>query len=53
MVKGAPVGLIYVDKAQPRSLVIDEPQLALLRGLRDQAAQALAPASARGRHGSG
>jgi HD-like signal output (HDOD) protein len=51
MVKGAPVGLIYADKAQPRSLVLDERQLALLRGLRDQAAQALAPASARGRHG--
>jgi hypothetical protein len=51
MVKGSPIGLIYADKATPRSMVLEETQLALLRGLRDQAAQALAAGSAKGRRG--
>jgi HD-like signal output (HDOD) protein len=36
MLKGAPVGLLYGDKAAARSLVIGEAEWALLRQLRDQ-----------------
>jgi serine/threonine protein kinase len=49
MLKGSPIGLIYVDKGDAGSLVLEEPQLVLLRGLRDQAAQALGAASGRNR----
>ncbi len=49
MVRGSPIGLIYVDKAQAGTLVLEEPLLVLLRGLRDQAGQALAAASHKGR----
>jgi eukaryotic-like serine/threonine-protein kinase len=39
--KGAPVGLIYADKAAANSLVLGEAELALVKGLRDQVVQAL------------
>ena len=38
--KGAPIGLIYADKAVPGSIVLGDGDLALLRGLRDQAVAA-------------
>ena len=38
--KGAPIGLIYADKAQAGSIVLGEKELLLLRALRDEAAQA-------------
>ena len=41
MIKGVPVGLIYADKANAGSIVLDDAHLALLRGLRDQAVMAL------------
>jgi hypothetical protein len=41
MLKGAPIGLIYADKASAGSIVLGEADLALLRGLRDQAVAAL------------
>lgn len=39
-VKGAPVGLIYADKAAPGALALAEPEIALLRRLRDRLAVA-------------
>jgi serine/threonine protein kinase len=42
MLKGAPIGLIYADKAKAGSIVLAEADLALLRGLRDQLAAAFA-----------
>jgi len=36
MVKGAPIGLIYADKARVGSIVLGEKELALIRALRDQ-----------------
>jgi eukaryotic-like serine/threonine-protein kinase len=44
MLKGTPVGLIYADKAQANALVLGETELMLVKGLRDQAAAALARA---------
>jgi hypothetical protein len=41
MLKGAPVGLIYADKAQANTLVLGETELMLVKGLRDQAVAAL------------
>ena len=38
--KGAPIGLIYADKAVAGSLVVGYAELMLLRGLRDQAVAA-------------
>ena len=38
--KGSPIGLIYADKAVAGSIVLGEADLALLRGLRDQAVAA-------------
>jgi len=38
--KGAPIGLIYADKATAGSIVLGEGDLALMRGLRDQAVAA-------------
>ena len=38
--KGAPIGLIYADRAVAGSIVLNEADLALLRGLRDQAVAA-------------
>ncbi|MBX3637408.1 MAG: HDOD domain-containing protein, partial [Rubrivivax sp.] len=40
LLKGAPIGLIYADKAQAGSIVLGEQDLALLRALRDQAVAA-------------
>ena len=45
MLKGAPIGLIYADKAQAGDIVLKEGELALLRALRDQAAAAFGRAS--------
>ena len=39
-IKGAAIGLIYADKAIPGSLVLHEPELVLLRSLRDEAVAA-------------
>ncbi|MDT8991743.1 HDOD domain-containing protein [Curvibacter sp. APW13] len=39
-IKGGPFGLIYADKVQHGSLVLDEKELALLRTLRNQAVMA-------------
>ncbi len=36
MIKGAPAGLIYADKAQAGAIVLSDTDLALLRALRDQ-----------------
>lgn len=36
MLKGAPIGLIYLDKAAPKSLQLAEGELGLLRALRDR-----------------
>jgi len=36
MVKGAPIGLVYADKADANSLQLAAEELALLRGLRDK-----------------
>ncbi len=38
--RGAPFAMIYADKAEPGSVVLDEKQLALLRTLRNQAVMA-------------
>ena len=40
LLKGAPIGLIYADKAVAGSIVLGEAELVLLRGLRDQAVAA-------------
>jgi serine/threonine protein kinase len=40
LLKGAPIGLIYADKAQAGSIVLGEQDLSLLRQLRDQAVAA-------------
>ena len=40
LLKGAPIGLIYADKAVAGSIVLSEAELVLLRGLRDQAVAA-------------
>jgi HD-like signal output (HDOD) protein len=37
---GAPIGLIYADKATARTILIEEKELQLLRGLRDEAVDA-------------
>ena len=42
MLKGAPIGLIYADKAAAGAIVLKDEELALLRGLRDQALAAFA-----------
>ncbi|HLL17300.1 MAG TPA: hypothetical protein VK439_00815, partial [Rubrivivax sp.] len=42
MLKGAPIGMIYADKAKAGSIVLAEQDLALLRALRDQMAAAFA-----------
>ena len=42
MLKGAPIGLIYADKAKAGTIVLGENDLALLRALRDQMAAAFA-----------
>ncbi len=42
MLKGAPAGLIYADKARAGDIVLGEKDLALLRALRDQLALAFA-----------
>jgi eukaryotic-like serine/threonine-protein kinase len=44
MLKGAPIGLIYGDKAKAGALVLGEGELALLRALRDQVAAAFGKA---------
>ena len=41
MLRGAPIGLIYADKAKAGSIVLGEAELTLLRGLRDQLTAAL------------
>ena len=46
MLKGQAVGLIYADKALAGSIVIGEPELAMLRALRDQAAASFSKAQA-------
>lgn len=44
-IKGAPLGLIYADKAEPGELKLDEKELALLRTLRNQAVMAFRQSS--------
>ena len=39
-IKGAPIGLIYADKAVAGLIVLGDAELTLLRGLRDQAVAA-------------
>ena len=48
LLKGAPIGLIYADKAVAGSLALDTQELALLRRLRDQAVAAFAKGSGAG-----
>lgn len=45
MVKGRPIGLIYGDKAEASTLKVGEAELALMRGLRDQAVEAFSKGS--------
>jgi serine/threonine protein kinase len=45
MVKKAPVGLIYADKAEAGAIVLSEKELSLLRTLRNQAVMAFRQAS--------
>lgn len=45
MVKNAPVGLIYADKAEAGAIVLSEKELSLLRTLRNQAVMAFRQAS--------
>jgi serine/threonine protein kinase len=45
MVKNAPVGLIYADKAEPGAIALSEKELSLLRTLRNQAVMAFRQAS--------
>jgi GAF domain-containing protein len=42
LMKGAPVGLIYADKAEANTLALGDTELLLVKALRDQAALALA-----------
>ena len=42
---GSPIGLIYADKATAGSIVLEDSELALLRGLRDQVVLAFGKAS--------
>jgi transcriptional regulator with GAF, ATPase, and Fis domain len=46
MVKGAPLGLIYAEHAQPNGIVVDEKCLSLLRTLRNQAVMTFRQAGA-------
>jgi serine/threonine protein kinase len=46
MIKGAPIGLIYADKAEAGSLKVGEAELALLRSLRDEAVAAFSQGAA-------
>ena len=46
LMKGAPIGLIYADKATAGSIVLGESELGLLRGLRDQAVAAFSRGAA-------
>jgi len=46
MVKGQPIGLIYADKLEAGTLKVGEADLALVRGLRDQAVAAFARGNA-------
>jgi len=46
LVKGQAIGLIYADKTEAGTLKVDEAELALVRGLRDQAVAAFAKGSA-------
>ena len=46
LLKGAPIGLIYADKGAAGSIVLGEAELALLRGLRDQAIAAFSRGAA-------
>jgi eukaryotic-like serine/threonine-protein kinase len=41
-IKGTPIGLLYADKAEAGSLKVGDAELALLRGLRDEAVAAFA-----------
>jgi len=43
--RGAPFAMIYADKSEPGSVVLDEKQLSLLRTLRNQAVMAFKQAS--------
>jgi hypothetical protein len=43
-VKDVAVGLIYADKAEPRSIVLAEDELKLIRALRDLVAAAFGKA---------
>lgn len=45
LLKGAPIGLIYADKAEAGAIVLTEREMALLRTLRNQALMALRPRS--------
>jgi eukaryotic-like serine/threonine-protein kinase len=45
VMKGAPLGLIYADKAQPGGIALDEKELSLLRTLRNQAVMAFRQAT--------
>ena len=45
MVKNAPVGLIYADRADPGSIQLEERELKLLRTLRNQALMAFRSAA--------
>lgn len=45
--RGASFGLLYADSAQPNALVLDEPTLALLKTLRNQAVMAFRQAHQR------
>jgi len=45
VVKGAPVGLIYADKAEAGAIALGEKELSLLRTLRNQAVMAFRQAS--------
>ena len=42
LLKGAPAGLIYADKAEANTLVLGDTELLLVKALRDQAATMLA-----------
>jgi serine/threonine protein kinase len=53
MIKGAPVGLIYADKAEAGSLKVGDAELALLRSLRDEAVAALSRGAAVAAPGQG
>jgi hypothetical protein len=46
LLKGRAFGMIYADKAEQGSLVVDEKELAMLRTLRNQAVMAFRQSSA-------